>query len=481
MTYKSIVILNFCLVIFNISCSGVFKNNMSSYVASQPEITSLNCKYSYYYANDSFTCSPIVSHENSENLLWSLATDNTCSWATVSPSTGEISGTAADESACVLSVQVEDKDYSDKSSTSLRRVTVVDMGSPISTSINEWTATALDPTDEKPFIVFSDTTDGGKIKVYKWDSGTTWTSYGTLDVAQGNWATITIDPVDNKPVVAWQTHSNWRINVAKWDSGTTWIDLGEAGSTDTSNDPTIDIAADGNIYAFYRDHNAKQITVFTKDPGLDGILGTGDDTPWATLGVIASTTENSAYYRHPIIKIDPTDGKPIVAYTDTPNGNIIRVKKWDTGTTWTDLGDVSTSSGLNFSMILDPSDNKPIIVYEDKDNGDRAAAAKWSTGTTWESWGYITQGSTEFPSLAVDPRDNSYLVILYDKGDTGKVRLYRRNAQEVWIDEGVLSEGRAIGHPVQWIQVDSNGRIYTVYRDYENSNVPRAMYWEPNL
>ena len=471
------LILSF-IFLLTTSCTAVFENLSKGSLSPPPKINNLNCQYQYYYLNKSFECSPSVDDPSLESLQWSLSTQNTCTWASVHPSTGKVTGLADSSNTCTLSVQVQNNNSYDKFELNLHRIKLTSMGSPLSTAINEWMAIALDPTDEKPFMVFRDENDGGNIKVYKWSSDTSWVNYGTVGT-DGNWATIAIDPTDNKPVVVWQTHSNYRINVAKWDTGTTWTDLGEAGSTGTANNPTIDLASDGTIYAFYRDHWNKQLVVYSKSPGMDGTLGTGDDGAWVSLGVVTSTTEDNAYYRHPVIKVDPADNRPIVAFTDTPNGGRIKIMKWDSGTSWMNYGYMTSARAVNFSMILDPVDNKPVVAYEDLDDNRRVAVSKWSGFASWEDWGYITTQSAEFPSLAIDPRDNSYLVLLSDTGDSGRDRLFRRNNEGEWIDEGMLSEGEARAHPVQRIQVDSNGRVYSGFRDYENGDLPTAVYLEP--
>jgi hypothetical protein len=235
------------------------------------------------------------------------------------------------------------------------------------------TGLAIDPSDNKPVVVYSESLTP---RVKKWSSGTTWTDLGSPGGV--NFTSIAIDPSDNKPVVAAGEGS---CRVYKWSSGTTWTDLGDPSS----------------VWGYY-----------------------------------------------PVIVIDPSDNKPIVAFVDNDSGYKIRVKKWSSGTTWTDLGNPSTGSSmspqyLDIAMTIDPSDNKPIVVFIDVDNNQKAHVKKWSSGTTWTDMGFLSDSTAlATKSIVIDPSDNKPIagVVEGPSGPNENLHILKWSSGTSWIDMG---------------------------------------------
>ncbi len=133
-----------------------------------------------------------------------------------------------------------------------------DLGSPG----EGWMTTAgfaLDPSDNKPVVVFIDMSNIGAHRphVMKWSSGTTWTNLGFLTVIVGDHPSLTIDPSDNKPIVAFVDNANnAKTHVMKWSSGTTWTNLGFLG-TGFTDGPVVAIDPSDNkpIVAYVTDSN----------------------------------------------------------------------------------------------------------------------------------------------------------------------------------------------------------------------------------
>jgi hypothetical protein len=276
------------------------------------------------------------------------------------------------------------------------------LGSP-GEGYNSASAIVIDPSDNKPIIVFQDLSGGGSIPhVMKWSSGTSWTDLGTLP--SGEQCTITVDPADNKPIVACGGGAD--ATVMKWDIDTTWTDLGFPSTGWTKGAPSITIDPSDNkpVVAVHDDDNDGKILVMKWDI----------DTTWIGLG-FASTGEGIS----PSIAIDPSDNKPVVAYVDVANGEKTHVMKWDSVITWTDLGFPSTVATYGTVIAIDPSDNKPVVAYVDESSGGPSGVGgvqvkKWSSGTSWTDLGYPSPSRSENPSIAIDPTDNKPIVAIRD-------------------------------------------------------------------
>jgi hypothetical protein len=241
-------------------------------------------------------------------------------------------------------------------------------------------AMVIDPSDNKPVVVFRDMANGGRPHVKKWSSGTTWTDLGFLTAAHGDHPSITIDPSDNKPVVVFVDNvNNAKARVMKWSSGTSWTDL--------------------------------------------GFPSTGDCRGW---------------WRPPSITIDPSDNKPVVVFVDLDNNHVPQVKKWSSGTTWTDLGFPSTGVGEYPSITIDPSDNKPVVVFVDNNIGGRAHVMKWSSGTSWTDLGFPSTGEATLTTITIDPLDNNPIVVFVNEV-VDKVQVKRWSSGTSWTDLGYPS------------------------------------------
>jgi hypothetical protein len=246
---------------------------------------------------------------------------------------------------------------------------------------------AIDPSDNKPVVVFVDMANNHKAQVMKWSADTTWTDLGYPSSLLADHPCLVIDPSDNKPIVVFQEDNgpDNPTRVMKWSVGTTWTDLGfPSGAT-------------GN-----------------------------------TLG----------YWRHPAITIDPSDNKPIVVFVDSDNNYRPQVKKWDTGTTWTDLGFPSTGAGEYPAIAVDPSDNKPVVAYVDNDNGGKVRVMKWSSGTTWIDLGFASTGDASQTAIAIDPSDSKPIVAFLDEVSV-RIQIRKWDSVTTWNDLGSPSHTRS--------------------------------------
>ena len=218
----------------------------------------------------------------------------------------------------------------------------------------------MDAAQSSPIVVFADDGTGGKVRVARWASGTTWTDLGFVSSGAGSFLSMAV-PSDNKPVVAFVDDASGHIvRVKKWSIGTSWTDMGSPSSI-----------------------------------------------------MACSTT----------IVIDPSDSKPVVALSEIPNGqggpSKAHVMKWSSGTSWSDLGYPTFDGSIMPSLAIDPSDNKPIVAlwdsWSDKPGFGGVHVMKWLGGTSWTGLGWPGPGPTSNgPCLAIDPSDNKPVVICCD-------------------------------------------------------------------
>ena len=302
-------------------------------------------------------------------------------------------------------------------------------------------AIALDPSDNKPVVVFRDMTDG-RPHVMKWSDGTSWTDMGFLTSYMGDHPSLTIDPSDNKPVVVFVDNANnGRTRVMKWSSGTSWTDLGFASTGDTRGwfrQPSIALDPSDNkpVVAFADGDNSWRIHV----------KKWSSFTSWTSLGFVGSGVGYS-----PSVAIDPSNNKPIVAFVDNINSGRARVKKWSADTSWTDLGLISAGLTLGTVMAMDPSDNKPIVAFVDYTvdyySASRVHVKKWSSDTSWTDLGNPSQVNSDSPSITIDPSDNKPVVAFRDWASPGgaDVHVMKWSGGTSWTGLGWPTAGTSVG------------------------------------
>ncbi len=308
-------------------------------------------------------------------------------------------------------------------------------------------AIAIDPSDSKPVIVFIDKINDHKPHVKKWSDNTSWTDMGFLTTVLGDHPSLTIDPSDNKPIVVFVDNmNNGRAHVKKWDTGTSWIDLGFPSTGDTrgwTRPPSITIDPSDNkpVVAFGDDDNSGRIHVTKWSSG----------TSWTDLGLVSAGSGYS-----PSIAIDPSDDKPIVAFVDNVIDGRAHVKKWDTVTSWTDLGLISAGLTLGTVVAIDPSDNKPIVAFVeytvDYYSPSQVHVKKWSSGILWTDLGYPSQVNSDSVSIAIDPSDNKPVVVFRDwandsnlLGHENGIHVKKWSGGTSWFGLGYPSEGPSFG------------------------------------
>jgi hypothetical protein len=115
---------------------------------------------------------------------------------------------------------------------------------------------------------------------------------------------------------------------------------------------------------------------------------------------------------------DPSDNKPVVAYSDWDNSKKARAMKWSSGTTWTDLGyPAETLPAMLNSIALDPADNKPVVAFAHSMGAKRIQVFRWLSGNDWADLRRPGTGESGHPSIAISSDRN--LFIIFTDGTNG--------------------------------------------------------------
>jgi hypothetical protein len=203
-----------------------------------------------------------------------------------------------------------------------------------------------------------------------------------------------------------------------------WDTMGSPGEGWVTRYAIVNDPSDNKPVVVFRDMTVGRPHVMKWDSG----------TTWTDLGFLTTGIGDQQS-----ITIDPTDNKPVVIFTENTSGGKARVKKWDSGTTWTDLGFPSTGFGANPSITIDPSDNKPLVVFRDGFYGYKVQVKKWDSGTTWIDLGFPSTGVGYTPSIAIDHSDNKPVVVFIDVDNGKKAHAMKWDSGTTWTDLGFPS------------------------------------------
>lgn len=298
---------------------------------------------------------------------------------------------------------------------------------------------AVDPSDQKPIVVYSENAAPYAARVKKWVNAATWTDLGAISSGATYDANILIDASDNKPIVTFSDlDNNYRTRAKKWVSGTSWTDLGMVSSGITSylssaigpdNKPVVMFRdnADGmkqKIYKWFSGTSWSYLGTPMSNATKSAVAVNGSNVIYL---IISDGTNLLSYYQNGALwtsmgnvntgtvygsdivslAIDPSDGYPIAYYTASgalESGPIVR--KWN-GSAWSRLGTGSINGG-NVGNIVVTSTGVPYITYM----GSvlyTPKLARWN-GTSWDDLGYFGSQANEFGYIALDNANRVFLV-----------------------------------------------------------------------
>ena len=281
-----------------------------------------------------------------------------------------------------------------------------DFGSP---GTGGFLSMTIDPSDNKPIVAFDDGNTG--CQVVKWSSGTSWTSLGSPGAGGTYLTSVAIDPVDNKPVVACAVHDRYSsgyLLVKKWSNDTNWDYLGCPCSSSCTS-VRLAVGKDGapivafNVTNVFNDEYETHVSKYL-------------DQGWMHLYGLPIFGEG------PVLAIDPSDDMPLVI---SGNG-VYNLYKWSGESSWTNMGTPvpSTGRGCNLSLVLQPGDLSPVVSFVDRIHGNRACVSKWSGGLDWTDMGHPGAGEVCQLSLAIDPTGRP-IVIFGDGSDGWRAHVMR--------------------------------------------------------
>lgn len=267
---------------------------------------------------------------------------------------------------------------------------------------------------------------------------------------------------DGSPVIAWEDNSNSKsaIYVRRWN-GTSWVQMGAgsdsgggiSNSTGNSTTPALAVSATGALFAAWRDTGIGNGEIYLRRwNGTSWVeLGTGS----ASGGGVSNTTGVS---ENPALAI-PDNGWPIVAWKDDTSGSDeIYVKRWN-GSAWVELGNdsatgggISNSTGNTFRpALIIPPDGFPIVAWSDTSNGNAEIYVRRYNGLDWEEMssgsasgeGISNNSGGSFrPSMAVGP-DGNPIIAWEDSSGGSDFEIYvRRWNGTDWV---TMSSGSASG------------------------------------
>ncbi len=305
------------------------------------------------------------------------------------------------------------------------------------------------------YIAYGDYSKGLKATVKKFD-GTNWVTVGTEGFSAG-WVALTTIAFDNDtPYVGFEEFvGGYRTTVMKYN-GTAWVRVGNYGPSG-GNAAFISLAIDhaGIPYFAHR----KGVLKF-------------DGTNWVVVGNIGIGTGN-AYY----ISLDfDNNNTPYVAYSETNNGNKIKVEKFD-GTQWVPVGSAGFSNAAaDFVSIDINSSGIPYVAFCDHFAGKRPTVMKYD-GTNWVTVGKpgISKTGAGFVSLALDAGGTPY-VSYQDNHYSNKATVKKYDGTQ-WVTVGNTGFS-AGGSEFNSMVLDSNGTPYIAYRDYANGVKATVMKYD---
>lgn len=256
-------------------------------------------------------------------------------------------------------------------------------------SASQYPALAIGP-DGTPYIAWQDGSVGNfEIYLRQWN-GSGWEEVSSNSASGGGITNNSGDSMypsaaigsDGSLYLAWQDDSsgNYEIYVRRW-AGSQWKEIGTGSASGggisksggSSENPSMAIAPDGEIYVAWHDNSSGNYEIYV-------LRWNGSE--WEEMGVGSASgggiSDNSANSWDPVLAMQ--DSTPYIAWHDHSSGNAeIYVLRWN-GTQWEEVGSHSASNGGISNTTKDSKHPCPVIAPD---------------GTLYITWYDWTAGEAE--------------------------------------------------------------------------------------
>jgi hypothetical protein len=313
-----------------------------------------------------------------------------------------------------------------------------------------WDISAVLNSSDGPTIAFRDAASAYRINVASW-RGSFWVTRGPIsDSGQSVYTPAVGDNAADQPTVMWRQGSS-RQPYVKQDYPTDWTDL----------DSPIDVAANscavlvgGGWYPHiawdFGGLNVSKLAIDDWSPY---------STHWVSLG--QATTDQTRTAKFASNPLD--DSRPYLAYSKrTTSDKRCYVSKYAGGTTWTSLGPASVGEARYVDIATDDSDSskRPFVVFADYANNQRAHVKRWSSGTSWTDYSYASAGAASQTVIECGSDGRPFVAYL-DSSTTPRVRVTQWNGSS-YVD--MSSPGTASNDSIE-ILMPTDGLPIVVYTD----------------
>ncbi|MGP8217648.1 MAG: T9SS type A sorting domain-containing protein [Bacteroidia bacterium] len=334
-----------------------------------------------------------------------------------------------------------------------------------------YTSIGISPATDVPYISYQDANNSYKATVMSYSSGAnSWSVVGTPGISLGTakFTNIGFDAAGD-PICMFtdgKSSTKYSISCMKY-SGGAWAAVGTNSNTLSGADAyyvSMAIAND-TIYAAYELANYHMAAMKCAVNG----------TTWVNIGGADITGDSAAYES---IAIDK-NGVPYIAFQDnTANGNGISIVKYVSDSGWQFVGARNISSGeaVYPCIKIDPTDNKPVVAYSSYGAGTEANVEKFDGNP--QAWNFVgapgfSNDWTSYMSLSID-NGGAYYVAYSDWGnevhnqgqENCTVEKFSPCCDTAWNFLPVAGSGSQNGATYEACALDNGDNFYIAYVSY---------------
>jgi hypothetical protein len=271
---------------------------------------------------------------------------------------------------------------------------------------------------------------------------------------EADFVCIAINPISQKPCVAFRDIHNYSKTSVMEFNGNTWEFIGSPGFSDGDSDcQSLAFSPDGTPYVAYMDGGHNRKATVMKFNG----------SKWEAVGRIGFSDSAASCES---IAIDK-NGIPYIAFRDAINNYGASVMKFN-GSSWEYIGakgftdPVQKYGGpFNLSLTLD-NNGIPYIAYQDFTNGSITTIKRFN-GTNWENVGtpgFAGWNATWTRSMAFDSKNTPYFV----GSSSGHVVAFRFE-NNTWAPLGTPMSTQG-GCEYASIAIGKSDTVFLAYQDY---------------